>query len=286
MIFIIFLSYSTFYMVYSQDGQYFGVTDNMKILVDQNSVLDTLTADSILICSHRCQLHSECKNANYMAETGECQLLVEIDDRDINQQSEDAEGFIKLTKFQCSSDSSEDTESSSSNGITKTDDKVSFTSEITPENGKLLGSFPKQTKSWKIEMDIKVLSTGTSTSTNILRMVEKESGSLLNNPGLMLHKSSPDVMLKLATDGQPNKSLGKVATLKLNQFVHLSIKVERDLIKTNHHKLTVHVDFVQSFERIHSHAETYVDVELYFSSGSSKAANVVVKNFVFENLGE
>ena len=93
---ILLIYYLTFSIVFSHKVQLFDVTNEMKILVDQNSILSTMKADSILICSHQCQLHKECRLANYMEETKECQLLDEIDEE--HQQSEPVEGMFTLKK--------------------------------------------------------------------------------------------------------------------------------------------------------------------------------------------
>ena len=101
----------------------------------------------------------------------------------------------------------------------------------------------------------------------------------------MLHKDRPDVMLKLAINGKVNENLGKIATLTIGQFVHFSIKVEK-ISNEDTHILQVHVNSVKTFERFHDDAKEFQNTELYCSSASSASANVAIKNFVFENLGD
>eukprot|EP00111_Clytia_hemisphaerica_P021593 TCONS_00063501-protein len=62
----------------------------------QNLILNIFKTDSVFICSHKCQLVSECKYANFLEEKSECQLI-RVDDHTESQNEGNGE-LITLTK--------------------------------------------------------------------------------------------------------------------------------------------------------------------------------------------
>ena len=89
--------------------------------------------------------------------------------------------------------------------------------------------------------------------------------------------------MRLATNGKVNTNLANVGTLPLGTFTKLALRNEKHL---NAHKFTVHVNDVKTFEYDHPDAKEYTNMELYCSTLLSERADVVIRNLVYQNLGD
>uniref|UniRef100_A0A7M5VEJ2 Apple domain-containing protein n=1 Tax=Clytia hemisphaerica TaxID=252671 RepID=A0A7M5VEJ2_9CNID len=226
---LVILLFCTLHQIQASKFQHFEITRGKKIVVDQNLTLQTTKADSILICSHKCQLHLECEYANYLESRKQCQLI----GGHPNNIFVDEEGSIVLSKnvrTMCSYAGVEDQgddniSSSTTTTTTATTTTATTTTTTTPSStttelvtttaastqpvtspslyswsrdqefatvkGTILDTIPTQTKSWKLEMTIKLLQISNK-ETNILRILNPDI-STLNNPGLFVEKDSTDL---------------------------------------------------------------------------------------------
>ncbi|XP_066935689.1 uncharacterized protein [Clytia hemisphaerica] len=255
-------------------ANYFEVERNREIKINQNSILKTTKADSIFICSHHCQLHPLCQFTNYMEEEKQCQLISDEFESGPNQTLVD--GTAILTKVRLGKTEKNIEVQQPPQLLTLT-----FIEDLIPVRGRLIGTIPKQTKSWRIDMDIKLISTE-SISNNIIRISQKD-GDSMNNPGIWFYKDSQTMWMRLATNGKVNQNLANVGTLPIGVFTKLSLRNERHL---NAHRFTVHINDAQTFEHAHPDAKEYINMELYCSTLLSEKADVVIKNLVYQNLGD
>ena len=87
-------TFYTFPQIQASNFQHFQIVRSKKIVIDEDSILKTATADSIFICSQKCHLNSGCRYANYVELENQCQLIGE-DDGNV-QESE--KGWVVLKK--------------------------------------------------------------------------------------------------------------------------------------------------------------------------------------------